>query len=194
VGLRFQPGAALGWLGTSAAEIVDARIPLERFWGAEARSLADWLAEAASPEHSAERLEAVLGGRISAVEPDDFGVAVFRILSQELDSEVAVTRRLRERLGLSERTIRRRCNEIFGFGPKTIDRILRFQRFIDLAGKWPSTQTDDLAANAGYFDQSHLAREARELANLTPRTVRAQLTSTTESPQSGENRRACAET
>ncbi len=33
VGLRFRPGAALSLVGTAAAEIVDARVPLERFWG-----------------------------------------------------------------------------------------------------------------------------------------------------------------
>ena len=34
------------------------------------------------------------------------------------------------RLAMSERTPRRRFDESFGYGPKTLDRILRYQRFL----------------------------------------------------------------
>ena len=38
-----------------------------------------------------------------------------------------------DRLDVSPRTLRRHCQEAFGYGPKTLDRILRFQRFLGLA-------------------------------------------------------------
>ena len=40
IGMRFQPGAAAAWLRVPASEIVDGRLPLDVFWGSEARRVA----------------------------------------------------------------------------------------------------------------------------------------------------------
>jgi len=67
-------------------------------------------------------------------------------------------------LGLSERQLRRRCAASAGYGPKTLQRILRFRRFLALEG-------GDLARralDAGYADQSHLTRECVRLSGRTP--------------------------
>src|SRR2546430_875849 len=37
-------------------------------------------------------------------------------------------------LGLSERQLRRRCHDTVGYGPKTLQRVLRFRRFLARAG------------------------------------------------------------
>jgi AraC-like DNA-binding protein len=39
---------------------------------------------------------------------------------------------LLDHLGMSERQLRRRCHHHFGHGSKTLERIRRFQRFLDL--------------------------------------------------------------
>jgi AraC-like DNA-binding protein len=79
---------------------------------------------------------------------------------------------LRRELDLSERQLLRRCTVAFGYGPATWHRILRLQRFLELAGE---THTDgrvpglaELAQQAGYADQQHLARDARAIARATP--------------------------
>src|SRR5262245_13351994 len=46
IGLRFRPGAAAGWLRTNAADLVDARLPLDDVWGAAVARLAGWIGEA----------------------------------------------------------------------------------------------------------------------------------------------------
>ena len=69
-------------------------------------------------------------------------------------------------LGLSERQLRRRFADAVGYGPKTLARVLRFQRFLELA-----RGGDDLARlafAAGYADQAHLTRECGRLAGRTP--------------------------
>jgi AraC-like DNA-binding protein len=69
-------------------------------------------------------------------------------------------------LGVSERQLRRRFADAVGYGPKTLARVLRFQRFLTL-----SRNGDDLARlalDAGYADQAHLTRETRRLAGRTP--------------------------
>jgi transcriptional regulator GlxA family with amidase domain len=72
-------------------------------------------------------------------------------------------------LGVSERQLRRRFAEAVGYGPKTLARVLRFQRFLALAGT--SDDLARLALSAGYADQAHLTRETRRLAARTPREL-----------------------
>jgi AraC-like DNA-binding protein len=74
---------------------------------------------------------------------------------------------------MSESQLRRRFRAATGFGPKTLHRILRFQRFLALAGQHehPSEQIALLASAAGYTDQSHVTRESVRLAGLTPRAL-----------------------
>jgi AraC-like DNA-binding protein len=71
---------------------------------------------------------------------------------------------------MSERTLRRRFDESFGYGPKTLDRILRFQRYRRLA-RQPDASTAVLAVEAGYADQAHLVRESRRLMGVTPQQL-----------------------
>jgi AraC-like DNA-binding protein len=176
IGLQFQPGAAFRWLGTPASEIVDSRISLELFWGAHGRRLSQWIAEARSPNAIARRLELALTRRLPSVIPaDPLPLAIFSAVRNRREYAVPITRQLSADLGLSERTLRRRCHEAFGYGPKTLDRVLRFQRFLQLARASGIDPTADLASDAGYSDQSHLAREARIYAGLTPGALRAQL-------------------
>ncbi len=72
------------------------------------------------------------------------------------------------RAGLSERQLHRRCLAAFGYGPKTLDRVLRLQRFLALGRADPGAGLARLAADAGYADQAHLGHDCRALAGATP--------------------------
>jgi AraC-like DNA-binding protein len=175
VGLRFQPGGAASLLRTSCAQLVGVRLRLECFWGRDARRLEESLSEATVPDEIAHRLEAELARRMTKVDPPDrMPGAIFRLVGSATD-QGPVLRRLTLSLGLSERTIRRHCIDAFGFGPKTLDRILRFQQFLERLRPPCSSEMASIAASVGYSDQAHLTREARFLAGVTPSIARAQL-------------------
>ena len=76
-------------------------------------------------------------------------------------------------IGLSPRQLRRRCHVVVGYGPKTLQRVLRFRRFVSQleAG---SSDLATLAAQTGYADQAHLTRECQALAGLTPAALARQ--------------------
>jgi len=176
VGLRFQPGAAPWWLGLPAAELTDRCIALEDIWGDEARRLAEGVGEARTPSGIARRLEMAVS-RWAALTPTDREMrGVFALLEGATRAPILDVATVAARLGLGERTLRRRCHAAFGYGPQTLGRILRFQRFLRLAyhsqgalalARW--------AGEAGYADQAHLSREARRLSGLSPRVIAAQL-------------------
>src|SRR5205085_7901121 len=132
IGFRFQPGAAAAGFRTPASAPVNGRVPLDAFWGSEAGALAGRVSQGKTLEDVARRLETVLAERVSKVGlPNPVMPEMLKLV--RTNGQPDVIPRLRERLELSERTIRRLSHEAFGYGPKTLDRILRFQHFMRLA-------------------------------------------------------------
>ncbi|MBB4477986.1 AraC-like DNA-binding protein [Rhizobium etli] len=82
---------------------------------------------------------------------------------------------LPHRLDISERQLRRRCHQHFGYGAKTLERIRRFQRFLDLCRRSHAMPLAHLALEAGFADQAHMTREVGELSCLTPAVICDQL-------------------
>lgn len=174
IGFCFCAGAATEWLGVPASEIVGARVPLDLFWGREAHRIAEWAGCAPDPGAVARRLESVLARRARDVPAPDPAASYIRHVCGRAPPQADVIRQLCAKLGVSERTLRRRCDDAFGYGPKTLQRILRFQRFFELAREGRAGVAD-LASAAGYADQAHLTREARRMAAMTPVAIRQQL-------------------
>ncbi len=164
VGVRFRPGAAPDVLGLQGGELADARVGVSEVWGvAEMERLESQLFSCTSAAQAAALLEDAVSARVRR-EPDPAVDAVIRALQRER----MPVRELAGRLGLSERQLLRRCVDALGYGPKTLDRILRFQRFRALAAQRPDLGLARLAAVAGYADQPHLTRECRRLSGESP--------------------------
>ena len=175
VGARFRPGIAARWLGVSAAELLNAHLFLEDIWSRSATvRLSDELAHADSADATAATLERALIDRLHQVAPVDPIISATVAAAKARPGKRGVIRGLIDEFGWSERTLRRRCREAFGYGPKTLERILRFQGFLRLLanGRAPLSV---LALEAGYADQAHLSREVRRLSGQSPGALIAQL-------------------
>jgi AraC-like DNA-binding protein len=176
VGIRFRPGAAVPWLRVPAAEIANRRLSLRELWGRRAHRLAEQLFDAADSDAAAATLErAVLASRPESERSHDSAPILRRALQRHLRTEAADLREVAAELGMSERTIRRRCDELFGYGPKTFVRIQRFQRFLACVRRADGLSLSALASLCGYADQAHLSREVRRLSGLTPAAIVGQL-------------------
>ncbi|MCP2338197.1 helix-turn-helix domain-containing protein [Actinomadura rupiterrae] len=76
----------------------------------------------------------------------------------------ASVRDVADAVGLGERQLRRRALASFGYGPKVLQRVLRFQQALRAARAGaPLAET---ALDAGYADQAHMSHEVRELAGV----------------------------
>lgn len=66
----------------------------------------------------------------------------------------------------------RRLHELFvrevGLPPKRVARVLRFRQAIERLVRTPHADLRQVALATGYYDQSHLYRDFRELAGMTP--------------------------
>jgi AraC-like DNA-binding protein len=178
VGVRFRPGVGARWLGVPAVELLNAHPLLEDLWGRHATArLSDKLALAKSAMAAASILEHSLVDRLHQVMPNDPIVgATIAAAAKESRSTKGIVRSLIDEFGSSERTLRRRCHDAFGYGPKTLERILRFQRFLRLLSN-AHAPLSVLASEAGYADQAHLAREVRRLCGRSPSALMSELQS-----------------
>ncbi|WP_308164724.1 DUF6597 domain-containing transcriptional factor [Nonomuraea sediminis] len=68
-------------------------------------------------------------------------------------------------LGYSERQLHRRTLAGFGYAPKTLQRIVRFQRALRLARS--GVPLAEVAASSGYTDQAHLSHDVKRLSGVS---------------------------
>lgn len=165
LGVRFRPGVAAAVMGIPAHELTDKIVALD----AVARCVADIV----------DRLgEATVGGRGPIIAhavsewlgrtgrvPDArvgragarIGATGGRIRIDELAEEV----------GLSTRQLERAFRREVGISPKEAARVARLQRAAQFIGTC-EVSLSTAALRAGYHDQSHMTREFRRLAGVTP--------------------------
>jgi AraC-like DNA-binding protein len=163
VGVRFRPSAGGQALKTPLSEIANQRVPLADLLSPAARRLSPAL----DPAEAADRVLDVTGGLIAECAPDRAMARAAALLRDP----AARTEAVAAQVGLSERQFRRRSQAAAGYGPKTLQRVLRFNRFIRLLDAAPASVPPDLASlasRAGYADQAHLTRECSALSGFTP--------------------------
>jgi AraC-like DNA-binding protein len=155
VALRFSAGLGPALLGVPAVELRDASPPLEDLWpAARARRLAERVE--ADRGHA---LEAWLRARVAQTGVDPLGA---RLLA--LASAGACVGDMADAVGLGVRRLHRRSLALFGYGPQHLVRVRRLDRALGLARCGVSLA--QVAADSGYADQAHLARDVRDLAGV----------------------------
>jgi AraC-like DNA-binding protein len=172
--LALKPPGVRALLGLPAGQLADLDVPAEAVLGRVCTELRDRVRGASGwPERFAVLdeilLRQLLAGRdgAAAVAPE-----VLWSWRQLLRAGGAVrVADLAAGTGWSGRHLASRFRAEIGLTPKAAARVVRFDRarrrlveHLDDAGY----QLADLAADTGYFDQAHLAREFRALAGVPP--------------------------
>ncbi|HEX3751535.1 MAG TPA: helix-turn-helix domain-containing protein [Streptosporangiaceae bacterium] len=163
VGVRFRPGTGGDLLGVPLSELRDQRVDLADLRPDVGRILPADL----TPDQVAVRLTQLseqLAGQLPG-RPDPAVRAACRLLT----SPVARAEDVAAQVGLSPRQLRRRCEAAVGYGPKMLQRVLRFRRFVSLVdATGGAADLAEAAVTSGYADQPHLTRESVQLAGLPP--------------------------
>jgi AraC-like DNA-binding protein len=156
-GIRFRPGAARDILRTDMPQLLNAVVEL----AAVTRTVA------IDPRDPRASLERWAVAQLS-VRGDGTAVQVARLLLTCATVDDAAGA-----LGYGARRLHRRISASCGYGPKTLQRILRLQRAIRLGyagarGRGGFDALARVAASAGYADQAHMTRDFTALTGLPP--------------------------
>lgn len=187
VAVRFAPGTGSAVLGVPASALCDARVPLTELWGDAAHALEARLREADGVGSTWALLEAAVAQHAGTLDP--LMLALVRALQPTAAGALAGLTGEHERIcapapsvaqlaraaGVSERQLLRRARNAFGYGPKLLARILRFQAFRGALRDRPDAGLAELALALGYADQAHLTHEVSELAGVPPSQLKREL-------------------
>jgi AraC-like DNA-binding protein len=166
VGVRFHPWGAGQLLGLEPAALRDEMPSIGETSCSLARSLELACDARTMPERRSviERALEQRARRASAPDP-----ALRSVIQAVVTRHAPLSvRELATHVGRSVRWIQRAFERDVGLTPKMLGRIARAQRALRIADRYPSRSWSAVAAEAGYFDHSHLVREFREIVGCTP--------------------------
>ena len=174
-GMSLRPSGWCSLFDESAREFTDSMLPTQALWGHLADQLWDRLGHCTgAPEEDAlviGVMEDVLKQRLDRIgrHAPDAAMRQFEIIAR--NDSIMPVEEAAKLCGLSARQLERRCHMSFGLSPKAV---LRRSRFLDMASAMRgfSSPTDGELAALRYFDDSHLNREFKHFAGMTPKQFR----------------------
>jgi AraC-like DNA-binding protein len=165
--INLTPVGARHLLGVSMDSVTDRSVSLEDVVGPSASETVGRLREAADWEKRFDLIDAAIEERLSAVEaPSEAIVWAWN----EIDASggrIGIGG-LADGLGWNRKRLVAEFRDGVGVAPKTLARIVRFDRAIALLRGNRSLDWPDLAYRVGYFDQAHFIREFKAFAGCTP--------------------------
>jgi AraC-like DNA-binding protein len=165
--IDLTPLAARALLGVPMVELTNRVVDLDDVVGPRADQLVDRLYDAGSWEERFLLLDATLGRRFGESEPPHPALVHAWSRLSESHGRMEIGDLCRE-VGWSRRYLTTRFREEIGLAPKTLARVLRFQRVAALLARGAGPRFAEIAYECGYYDQAHLNRDFREFAGTTP--------------------------
>ncbi|QND64113.1 helix-turn-helix transcriptional regulator [Mesorhizobium loti] len=171
VQINFTPLGARRFFRLPMSELADSMVVLDDVLGAQGLALRERLGNVPDWATRFDMAEAFVTARLenAAETPLEIAWAYDRIITSGGRTRIAS---IAERLGWSRKHLAAGFSNAIGIGPKTLSRIVRFNRALGLA-RQPAADWADIAADCGYADQAHLVREFRDLAGETPTGISA---------------------
>jgi AraC-like DNA-binding protein len=160
-GVRFMPGYLPKKFSVSLPELVDNHISLQEIQGGSL--LVESIAEAADFQSKIAVVKKFIDD--SFYQSDLLHMLISNIGRYNGNVRVSA---LEKETHYTARYLNKVFQQQLGIPPKAFANIIRFQTMLQKMNANRSFVTADLAAEFGYFDQSHLIKEFKEFAALTP--------------------------
>jgi methylphosphotriester-DNA--protein-cysteine methyltransferase len=166
--VALQPGAAAAVLGMPAGEIEGHALPLRAIWGIEVPALASRMAEAGSDAERAALLMAALQRRLatSASQHQQRAHRAARLVAGA-QGRLSL-RQAAAAVNIGERRLQQLFFEHVGLSFRAWTRLSRLHACLRLIRQQATPAWVEVAVDAGFYDQAHLANEFRALCGLSP--------------------------
>ena len=170
-GVSFRTGAAGAVLGLPIAEITDRHVSIDELWGSGGRSMRQRLWDAGEPMAILQALEQALVSRLTR--PLLIHPAVAHALADPVQGwGFARISNVQRHTGYSPKHFISLFRDAVGLTPKHYYRVKRFAAALRAIAGGAGSSLAETAASLGYADQSHLTREFRAFAGITPTQYR----------------------
>jgi len=165
--IQLAPQAARRLFARPMSEIADRRIGLDSLCGRDGRELYERCGETSAWDERFDAIDAFFHKRVK----DDPPTVVERAIaaaSKRLQSEGPTSiGAIAADLGWSHQTFIARFKDQIGVSPRRFARIARFERLLAALLQGKVSSFARAAMELDFYDQPHLAREARALAGAT---------------------------
>jgi AraC-like DNA-binding protein len=162
VGVRLRPGVFHRLYGLPAAAVMDTTIPFAHL--EPAVTLSPVLDPATPLSAKVETLAGYLAAKGAGFTPS----AVLRALPAIYDGTLRRVDDIAATLGYGVRQTSRLFLDEIGVTPRVFLNIVRLHRALRLLADDPANSLAGLAAEAGFFDQSHFVHEIRRYTGVSP--------------------------
>ena len=170
LGIHFRPGGAAPLLGIPPGKLTNQHVALSELWGNAASALRAQLMEVSMVHSMFDLLENTLINRL--VELDNSYVAIVNAVTLFTRPHPPSVQAMVESTGYPSKRFIRLFHEAVGLTPKLFCRIQRFQAVLDQIVGREKLDWVNVALDNGYYDQSHLIRDFRAFASVTPAEYR----------------------
>jgi AraC-like DNA-binding protein len=167
VGVRFRPGVAGALFRAPASELTDQRLDLADVWPA-VDPLMDAFSTTAETGARMNILTAEIARRLLAAPTLPPPAVVAAAASIAASRGRVPIRSLAGQLGVTRQHLARSFAQYVGVSPKMLARIVRARSVVEMARDATDLDWVSVALDAGYYDQSHLIADVRELTGLSP--------------------------
>jgi AraC-like DNA-binding protein len=165
VQVNLTPVGAHMFFGVAMEELANRVVSLGDVLPRQARNLTERLLEAPDWPARFDLLNEIFVARLAEARPPSPEVGWAWHLLARTNGKAPIGW-ICDRLGRSRRHLATRFREQVGLPPKTVARIMRFDRAVALLGG--EATLADVAFECGYYDQAHLNRDFREFAGTPP--------------------------
>jgi AraC-like DNA-binding protein len=162
--VNLAPLAAHALFRVPMHELSGAVVPVDALLGQNANALVERLHNASSWDERFALVETALGTRLEDAAPTRGVEWAWRRIF-ETQGRVRIGA-LCDELGWSRRRLAATFREEIGLAPKVVARLVRLERAVELAQSGRAWA--QVAYLSGYYDQSHLVNEFREITGTTP--------------------------
>lgn len=166
-GVKFRPGGFLPFLGSPVSGLPLSGMPAEQLWGPPATELAGRLGAAPRVEQLIAMTQAFLRERWPPFDPQV--ELVGRVVAALLhDRSISRVEDVARRFDIPPRTLQRMFARYVGVSPKWVLRRYRLHEAAVVLAAEHHRPWSEVAAELGYFDQSHFIRDFTRAIGMTP--------------------------
>jgi AraC-like DNA-binding protein len=163
----LTPLGAYQVFGVSMADVAHQVVEISDLIGRQGSELMERLATTPDWQTRFNLVDAFIAGRLADARSASPAVAWAWRRLRQTNGTIPVGE-LAGEIGWSGKHLISRFREQIGLPPKTVARIMRFERASDLLLREEALTFSQVAARTGYYDQAHLNRDFVDLAGVAP--------------------------